>query len=94
MDKIWKASCRPAPLGSGNNQVILQEFPLASPSGTPSGKALYLTVYPLSRPNTDTVFSFKASLLTSVLSYKLELCLDIAESFMFSYDHLVNVLST
>ena len=25
------------------------------PSGTPSGKGLYLTVYPLSRPNTDTV---------------------------------------
>ena len=25
------------------------------PSGTPSGKGLYLTVYHLSRPNTDTV---------------------------------------
>ena len=29
--------------------------PSASPWGTPSGKGLYLTVYPLSRPNTDTV---------------------------------------
>ena len=27
------------------------------PSGTPSGKGLYLTVYPLSRPNTDTICS-------------------------------------
>ena len=27
----------------------------ALPSGTPSGKGLYLTVYPLSRPNTDIV---------------------------------------
>ena len=25
-----------------------------SPSGTPSGKGVYLTVYPLSCPNTDT----------------------------------------
>ena len=33
----------------------LQEFPWALPSGAPSGKGLYLTVYPLSRPNTDTV---------------------------------------
>ena len=31
------------------------EFPWALPSGTPSGKGLYLTVYPSSRPNTDTV---------------------------------------
>ena len=33
----------------------LQEFPGASPSGTPSGKGLYLTVYPSSRPNTDAI---------------------------------------
>ena len=33
----------------------LQEFLRASPSGTHSGKGLYLTVYPLSRPNMDTV---------------------------------------
>ena len=26
-------------------------------SGTPSGKGLYWTVYPLSRPNTDTVWT-------------------------------------
>ena len=33
----------------------LQEFPGALPSGTPSDKGLYLTVYPSSRPNMDTV---------------------------------------
>ena len=36
-----------------NITVCLQEFPRASPSGTPSG--VYLTVYPYSRPNTDTI---------------------------------------
>ena len=36
--------------------LCLQEFPRASPSGTPSGKGLYLTVYPSSRPNMDTIF--------------------------------------
>ena len=30
--------------------------PWPSPSGTPSGKGLYLTVYPSSCPNTDTVY--------------------------------------
>ena len=35
--------------------LYLQEFPRASPSGTPSGKGLYLTVYPSSRPITDTI---------------------------------------
>ena len=34
----------------------LQEFPRALPSGTPSGGGVYFTVYPSSRPNTDTVF--------------------------------------
>ena len=29
--------------------------PLASPLGTPSSQGLYLTVYPQSRPNTDTL---------------------------------------
>ena len=37
----------------------LPEFPQALPSGTSSGKGLYLTVYPSSRPNTDTVCSNK-----------------------------------
>ena len=32
-----------------------EEFLQASPSGTHSGKGVYLTVYPSSRPNTDTV---------------------------------------
>ena len=31
------------------------ECPRASPTGTPSGKGLYLTVYPLSCPNMRTV---------------------------------------
>ena len=37
------------------NVGCLKEFPRAWPSGTPSGKGLYLTIYPSSRPNTDTV---------------------------------------
>ena len=40
-----------------NYNPYLQEFPQALPSGTPSGKGLYLTVYPFSCPNTDTVYS-------------------------------------
>ena len=32
-------------------------FPWALPSVTPSGKGVYLTVYPSSCPNTDTIFS-------------------------------------
>ena len=39
-----------------NISFCLQEFPLFSPSGIPSGKGLYLTAYPSSRPNTDTVY--------------------------------------
>ena len=38
-----------------NIPLCLQEFPWALPSGTPSGKGVYLTVYPESRPNTDTI---------------------------------------
>ena len=38
----------------------LQEFPRASASETPSGKGVYLTIYPSSRPNTDTVHSLRA----------------------------------
>ena len=37
--------------------IKFQEFSRASPLGTPSGKGLYLTIDPLSRPNTDTVYS-------------------------------------
>ena len=36
--------------------IVKKEFPQDSPSGTPSGKGLYLTIYPSSRPNTDTVY--------------------------------------
>ena len=39
-----------------NITLCLQEFPGATPSGTLSGKGLYLTVNPSSRPNTDTVY--------------------------------------
>ena len=35
--------------------------PLPSPSGTPSGKGLCMTVYPSSRPNTDTVYTVEES---------------------------------
>ena len=44
-------------------------FPLASPSRTPSGKGLYFTVYPLSRPYTVTVcyiFNSRAVKITAV----------------------------
>ena len=36
------------------------DVPLGFVLGTPSGKGLYLTVYPLSRPNTDTVKSWRS----------------------------------
>ena len=39
--------------------LCFQEFPWALPSGTPSGTGLYLTVYPSSRPYTDTVYNFQ-----------------------------------
>ena len=39
----------------GFELMLMKEFPRASPSATPSGKGLYLTVYPLSSPNTDTI---------------------------------------
>ena len=35
--------------------VKYDPLPSRVPSGTSSGKGLYLTVYPLSRPNTDRV---------------------------------------
>ena len=38
-----------------NIALCLWEFPWALPWGTPSGRGLYLIVYPLSCPNTDTV---------------------------------------
>ena len=42
-------------LGLDKYNPCLQEFPRASPLETSSDKGLYLTVYPLSRPNTNTV---------------------------------------
>ena len=38
--------------------VKYNPLPSGVPLGTPSGKGLYLTVYPSSRPNTDTVQEF------------------------------------
>ena len=35
-----------------------RELPWALPLATPSGEGLYLTVYPLSCPNLDTVHAF------------------------------------
>ena len=39
-----------------NIPLCLQEFPRAWPLRTPSGKGVYLTVYPLPHPNTDTAY--------------------------------------
>ena len=40
-----------------NIPLCLQESPRALPLGTPSGKGVYLTVYPELSPNTDTVLA-------------------------------------
>ena len=56
-----------------NSQIYplcLQEFPLASPWGNPSGKGVYLTVHPSSRPNTDTI-QFSLVLYTTVIGSRL-----------------------
>ena len=45
----------------------LQEFPRALPLGTPSGQGVYLTVYPSSLPNTDTVISAHSIITLYVL---------------------------
>ena len=37
-----------------NSGYTVKYNPLPLPSGTPSGKGLYLTVYPELSPNTDT----------------------------------------
>ena len=39
-----------------NIPLRLQEIPWALPSGDPSGEGVYLTVYPTSSPNTDTIY--------------------------------------
>ena len=38
-----------------NIPLRLKEFPRAKPEGTPEGKGVYLTVYPESSPNTDSI---------------------------------------
>ena len=44
-----------------NIPLCLKEFLRAKPEGTPEGKGVYLTVYPESSPNTDSI-SYKHSL--------------------------------
>ena len=39
----------------GNHKYVIYMKKGASPLGTPSGGGVYLTVYPFSRPNKDTV---------------------------------------
>ena len=79
-----------------NKPLCLQEFPLALPSGTPSGKGLYLTVYPSSRPNTDTMTidlsedSCALVLLTIAFFHtrkKLKLALN-QTGYIFAFCHL------
>ena len=38
-----------------NIPLRLKEFPRAKPKGTPEGGGVYLTVYPESSPNTDSI---------------------------------------
>ena len=38
-----------------NITLRLKEFPRAKPEGAPEGEGLYLTAYPESIPNTDSV---------------------------------------
>ena len=58
-------------LTASSTRSALQKFPWASPLGTPLGKGVYLSVYPLSRHNTDTVFTsvYKYSYASSTLQY-------------------------
>ena len=44
----------------------LQEFPWASPSGTPFAKGVYLTVYPSSCPKTETIDIFPKPLFIQI----------------------------
>ena len=38
-----------------NIALRLREFPMAKPRGTSEGKGVYLTAYPKSSPNTDSI---------------------------------------
>ena len=51
-----------------NIPLCLQDFSRASPLVTPSGDGVYLTVYPSSRPNTDTIRCTAYSVLCMVYS--------------------------
>ena len=47
-------------LGREEGPLCLKEFPRAKPEGTHEGEGEYLTVYPESSPNMDSI-SFKQS---------------------------------
>ena len=52
--------CQKVGIELGSNDFYPKSIPTGVvpnflPSGTPSGKGFYLTVYPSSHPNTDTV---------------------------------------
>ena len=40
--------------------LCLKEFLMAKPKGTPEGQGVYLTIYPESSPNTDSISLFKS----------------------------------
>ena len=69
-----------------NITLCLQEFPRALPTGTLSGKGIYLTVYPLSCPNTDTVYHLK-----KVLYWKFTLSILPSELIVFPSKHTSNI---
>ena len=51
--------------------------------GTPEGKGLYLTVYPLSRPNTDTGYKVQLPQITFILFYRTSIFLRYKKLFKY-----------
>ena len=64
-------------------------LPSGVPSGTPFGEGLYLTVYPSSRPNTDTV-SIRGKKKKKCLTITTEVC---TMTLLCSQDLLDSVLN-
>ena len=62
----------------------LQEFPRASPSQTPLGEWVYLTVYPSSRANTDTLSNLFSQLYSVMFSLMFSLIYSLLLSLLFS----------
>ena len=56
-------------------RVKYHHLPSGLSSGSPSGKGVYLTVYPLSRPNTDTIWINKNTPVNSSLNSDILLSL-------------------